>query len=106
MTHVYNFDLYKHPIPANVHFVYTAEHVIPNDTIKEITTLILTHAASLWLEGNNQCMDDAINLSILRSRLTAENKHDIVEWLAPFTSLTLRNGDKYEFAGDIYVKLE
>ena len=106
MTHFYSFDLYKYPIPAHVHFVYTSEVVIPNDTIKEITTLILSHAADLWLVGNNQCMDDAINLDILRSKLTEDGKTDIIEWLKPFTSLSLRNGDKYEFDGTIYVKLD
>ena len=106
MTHVYHFDLYKYPIPAHVYFVYKHETVIPNEIIKEITTLILVHASKLWLEGNNQCMDDSMNLTILRSQLLKDDRADIIAWLEPFTDLSLRNGDTLEYDGDIYVKLE
>ena len=106
MFHTYYFELYKFPVSTPVHFTYTGERVIPNATIKEIATLILTYAADLWFQGNNQCMNDTVNLTILKQKLAEEGKHELLDWLAPYSDLALRNGTERESAGSFYVNLQ
>ena len=106
MFHTYNFDLYKLPNSLPVYFSYHGETVIPNEAIKEITTILVTHATTLWLKDNNQCMDDCINMTILKDILRQENRMDLVDWLQPYGELTMRNGNpEREICGTIYVQL-
>ena len=107
MTHTYNFDLYKFPNSLPVYFSYEGDKVIPNQVIKEITTALVTHATTFWLKDNNQCMNDSINMNILKDLLIKENRLDLVEWLIPFGELTMRNGNpERETHGTIYVQLQ
>ena len=106
MTHVYDFELYRTPISTPCRFTYTGETVIPNDVIKELVTAIIIHVTKIWLTDNSQCMNDSANLSILKQILKNENRMDLVEWLEPFTDLTMRNGNpEREAYGAIYVHL-
>ena len=109
MSHCYRFTIFpRTAIGSHCTFSYKSEFVIPNAIIEKIARSILTNATVLWLKGNEQCLDAALNLTTLKSVLIDQNEQELADWLDPFTTLTMHNDMLWPHSDptDVFIKLE
>ena len=67
-----------------------------------------THATVLWLKGSEQCLDTELNLTTLKTVLNDQNEQDLLDWLEPFTTLSIQNDEVcvHSEVTKVFIRLE
>ena len=83
--------MFKYPTFSSCLIIYEGETVIPNQVLKEIATSIIEKATIIWLQGNDSCINESINMSAFKQCLENDGNQELLQWLRPFNNLDMDN---------------
>ena len=87
----YRFDVFRNaPFTTCCVFQYVGQTIIPNQSIESIARTILAQVTRLWIQGFEQSSDPELNLETLKTVLTEQDNQELLQWLQPFSSLSIQ----------------
>ena len=78
---------------TTVMFDFTGPEMIPTGILRDLTAEILACATQMWFGSDKEYLGDCIDMSSLRDSLQQDGKVELLQWLQPYSILSLRNGD-------------
>ena len=91
MTHCYEFVMFETPTYTSCAVTYTGYVIIPKDVLRKIATTVIEQATLIWIRGNDSCLNEAINMSVLKEYLNDVGDTEMLPWLLPFDHLDMDN---------------
>ena len=93
-AHTYRFKLFQHknnPIQTECIIIYRAENKISDVLLEVIARTVITQATLLWMQGDNMCLDDGMNMETFKGLFKNQNESEMLKVLEPFNSLIINN---------------